>query len=472
MRRIPVPSLIAAVLFVTIPAAGAETDLPFAVHRLSERVLVLEELTPWESNHVVIVGEGGLVLVDPGHSAVMGRLIRAAAARELGRDRFAYVIDTHGHWGHTWGNAAFPEALVIGHEAAAREIAADAANRERRVAFMRTQLADTEARLVALDPASEEAGAARLQRDHLARIVRGLEEPGFAVLPPQLTFNDRLGLDLGDLQLEMVFLGRAHSDSDIAIVIPEEKLLLLGCFVFERGPLPIVGAQAQAELDPERWLAVLGKLLADPAAIEHVVLGQHSLWPRENLVALHDYLGELWRRLQALDAEGVDFETALGRLPQPSQLGFVRAAGATEEQIREYERTEAWALWRQLKESAAAILSEAADTGGVAALTARARELAGGPEVYFDEAELNLLGYRLLLAGRVDDAIAVFEINAERFPGSWNVWDSLGEAVRTKGDTVRAIELYRRSLELNPDNANGAQALAQLEAAAVSPPAP
>ena len=39
MRRIPVPSLIAAVLFVTIPAVGAEADLPFAVHRLSERVL-------------------------------------------------------------------------------------------------------------------------------------------------------------------------------------------------------------------------------------------------------------------------------------------------------------------------------------------------------------------------------------------------------------------------------------------------
>lgn len=469
MRRIPVPSLIAAVLFVTIPAAGAESDLPFAVHRLSERVVVLEELTPWESNHVVIVGERGLVLVDPGHSAVMGRLIREAVGRELGRDRFAYVIDTHGHWGHSWGNAAFPEALVIGHEAAAREIAADAANRERRVAFMRTQLADTESRLPALDPASEEAGAARLQRDHLERIVRGLDEPGFAVVPPQLTFTDRLGLDLGDLRLEMVHLGRAHSDSDIAILIPEEKLLLLGCFVFERGPLPIVGAQAQAELDPERWLAVLGELLADPAAIEHVVLGQHSVWPRENLVALHAYLGELWQRLQAFDAEGIGFETALARLPVPPPLDFVRAAGATEEQLLEYQRTEAWALWRQLKESAAAILSEAADTGGTAALAARARGLADDPEVAFDEAELNLLGYRLLLAGRVDEAIAVLELNVERFPGSWNVWDSLGEAVATKGDTARAIELYRRSLELNPDNANGVQALERLEEVAGQP---
>jgi glyoxylase-like metal-dependent hydrolase (beta-lactamase superfamily II) len=469
MRRIPLPPLIAAALVVAISAAGAEADPPFAVQRLSERVLVLKERSPWESNHVVIAGERGLVLVDPGHSAVVGRMVREAAARELGRDRFAFVIDTHGHWGHTWGNAAFPEALAIGHEAAAREIAADAANRERRADLIRTQLAAAEEQLAGLDPASAEAAAARLQRDHLERIVRGLEEPGFAVVPPQLTFTDRLGLDLGDLQLEMIFLGRAHSDSDIAVLIPEEKILLLGCFVFERGPLPIVGGQAQLELDPERWLAVLGELLADPAAIEHVVLGQHSVWPRENLVALRDYLGDLWTRLQACDGEGVDFEAALGRLPVPPPLDFVRAAGATEEQLLEYQRTQAWALWRQLKESAAAILGEAADSGGAAALAARARELADDPDVAFDEAELNLLGYRLLLAGRVDEAITVLELNVGRFPGSWNVYDSLGEAVATKGDIARAIALYRRSIELNPDNANGVRALAHLEELAGQP---
>ena len=39
----------------------------------------------------------------------------------------------------------------------------------------------------------------------------------------------------------------------------------------------------------------------------------------------------------------------------------------------------------------------------------------------------------------------------------------------TKGDTARAIELYRRSLELNPDNANGVQALERLEEVAGQP---
>ena len=84
--------------------------------------------------------------------------------------------------------------------------------------------------------------------------------------------------------------------------------------------------------------------------------------------------------------------------------------------------------------------------------------------MYFDEAELNLLGYRYLGEGRVDDAIAVFEINVEHFPESWNVYDSLGEAYAAKGDTGRAIELYGRSVEINPDNTNGFQAIERLRA--------
>ena len=84
--------------------------------------------------------------------------------------------------------------------------------------------------------------------------------------------------------------------------------------------------------------------------------------------------------------------------------------------------------------------------------------------MYFDENEFNLLGYRFLGQGRVDEAIAVFELNVERFPDSWNVYDSLGEAYATKGDTARAIELYRRSVELNPDNTNGFQAIERLRA--------
>ncbi len=82
--------------------------------------------------------------------------------------------------------------------------------------------------------------------------------------------------------------------------------------------------------------------------------------------------------------------------------------------------------------------------------------------VLIDEASINSLGYLLVGMKRLDDAILVFEQNTVDHPQSWNVWDSLAEAFMDKGDKQRAIADYERSLQLNPDNANGAQQIKKL----------
>ncbi|MGV8039162.1 MAG: alpha/beta fold hydrolase [Thermoanaerobaculaceae bacterium] len=91
--------------------------------------------------------------------------------------------------------------------------------------------------------------------------------------------------------------------------------------------------------------------------------------------------------------------------------------------------------------------------------------------VPFTEPALNQQGYRLLGAGRTDDAIALFRLNAEAYPDSWNVHDSLGEALAARGDTAGAIAAYQRSLQLNPGNGNGATQLETLRARASAGPA-
>ena len=62
----------------------------------------------------------------------------------------------------------------------------------------------------------------------------------------------------------------------------------------------------------------------------------------------------------------------------------------------------------------------------------------------------------------MQEALAVFKLNVESYPASWNVYDSLGEAYKNAGETTLAIHNYEKSLELNPDNSNGAQILEEL----------
>ena len=79
-----------------------------------------------------------------------------------------------------------------------------------------------------------------------------------------------------------------------------------------------------------------------------------------------------------------------------------------------------------------------------------------------NEAQVNALGYQTMGRGDVDGAIALFERNVKDHPDSWNVYDSLGEALAKSGDTAAAITHYEKSLELNPDNSNAEAMIEQI----------
>ena len=77
------------------------------------------------------------------------------------------------------------------------------------------------------------------------------------------------------------------------------------------------------------------------------------------------------------------------------------------------------------------------------------------------ESFLNSMGYRAITDQKLEDAIAIFTLNTELYPGSWNVYDSLGEAYVGKKEYGLAVINYRRSLALNPKNAGAARILEQ-----------
>ncbi len=79
------------------------------------------------------------------------------------------------------------------------------------------------------------------------------------------------------------------------------------------------------------------------------------------------------------------------------------------------------------------------------------------------EQVLNRLGYKMLRKGVLEEAIRIFETNAAYHPQSANVYDSLGEAYLKRGEKEIAIDNYRKSLELDPQNQNARQILRKLE---------
>lgn len=77
------------------------------------------------------------------------------------------------------------------------------------------------------------------------------------------------------------------------------------------------------------------------------------------------------------------------------------------------------------------------------------------PADAFEELALNSLGYRLLRQGLIDFSVDIFSFNAELYPRSSNVHDSLGEALFAAERLVEALEHYRESVRLDPFNEGG-----------------
>jgi len=109
-------------------------------------------------------------------------------------------------------------------------------------------------------------------------------------------------------------------------------------------------------------------------------------------------------------------------------------------------------------------MAAALEAGGIDALERAYRAFKTDPATagLFTEVEVNALGYRLMGGGDLAAATRVFELNAESYPNSWNVWDSLAEAHMNAGDDAKAIELYEKSLSINPANANATQMIAKI----------
>lgn len=93
----------------------------------------------------------------------------------------------------------------------------------------------------------------------------------------------------------------------------------------------------------------------------------------------------------------------------------------------------------------------------------RALDSADAAVADFVESAVNRLGYERLGDGRIPEAVEVLRLNTEAFPGSSNTWDSLGEAQLAAGELEAALAGYRKSLALDPGNANAKRLVEWIE---------
>jgi glyoxylase-like metal-dependent hydrolase (beta-lactamase superfamily II) len=451
--------ILTAVSLALCLCAAMADEPQVRVNRLGDKAIVVSASGIQSMENVAaFAAEKGLVVIDTTTGPGKAAAVRKAIEQAFGRKDFLYVINTHDHVDHTSGNQVFPDARIVGQE---RIVEAMRRFEDEFPGFIATRKGWIEGltgRLQTLDPDSEQAASDRELIASIGELLSELEE-GYVVTPPELTFSDRLTLHLGDLTVNLIYYGAAHTDNDILVHIPEIGALMVGD-LHRKKFLPYIDQQGS---DPTPWLAALETVLEGGAPVEHVVPGHGEIMTAAELRAQRDYLRDLHEGIAAGFGEGLSLAEMKERLSFESRFKHLdhltRVSDGEDLHAQNLE-----ALWRRNQESGVSRLQSLIDDKGIdAAVTEYRADIRNNNKYYADEGEFNRLGYRLLYGARIPEAVGVLKLGAEAFPESWNMHDSLGEAHMYAGQKEEAEASYTKSLELNPENENGRMKLEDME---------
>jgi len=161
----------------------------------------------WGLNNAgVLLGGRGVTVIDTAFTAARARRL-AESVRSLSPLPIRTLINTHHHGDHTYGNFVFPEATIIAHERC-------------RQAVIETGL-------------------------ETRKFFPGVEWGRIEIVPPFVTFEDRLNVYIDDARLELISMGPAHTTNDIAAWMPEQRILFAGDLLFHGGtPFVVMGSVA------------------------------------------------------------------------------------------------------------------------------------------------------------------------------------------------------------------------------------
>lgn len=254
---------------------------------IGERVF-RKRFEPCDVTVTAVVGSEGVAVVDTRCSLPEAQEIKSQL-RRLTSAPVRWVVNTHAHFDHCWGNAEFaaprltPPARIWGH-------------------------ASVPARL---DPRDEQV------RDLMAQIAA--EGPLWAQRMAQLEFaaptelvRDRASIDLGDRTLELRFLGRGHTEGDLWILIgaagaaaERAGIVLAGDLVEESGP-PAFGPDSF----PLEWAPTLDLALTLLGPDTLVVPGHGAVVDAAFVQAQRDAISAVAQEIRRLHAAGVAVESA------------------------------------------------------------------------------------------------------------------------------------------------------------------
>ena len=261
----------------------------------------------------VFINDADVLVTDSEGSPASARSLLAGVATITSKP-VRYLVDTHFHIDHAYGNAALPATVqVIGSEFTRRMLLGPEARSgvtfrnftdpiPGRIAALRTQVA------AETDPQRKAQLEGQLASQEATLAVY---TGNFPLQPPTLTVTSSTSIWSGAKEFRIMWIGRAHTAGDVVVYVPSEKAAASGDILFKS----MVGWQGDAF--PNDHPATLDALKALDIELLLPGHGDH-IQGRANIDAaiasMQAYLREEWRQAADAKRQGLSPDDALKKI--------------------------------------------------------------------------------------------------------------------------------------------------------------
>jgi len=214
------------------------------------------------------------------------------------------------------------DAQVIGHDNTRRRMLGNVLEQftyKRSVEQVPTQVAALKERIAKETDAQQKATLERQVANSLAYLEQVKET---VVTPPNLTFDKTMTLFRGGREIRLLYLGRGHTDTDVVVYLPKERIVCTGDLM-ESVP------SYMGDSFPEDWIATLDKLKA--IDFDTVMPGHGVVFKGKTKIdAFQQYLRDATTQVMALRKQGLTAEAAAAKVDltaHATEFTTIRSAG-------------------------------------------------------------------------------------------------------------------------------------------------
>ena len=262
-------------------------------------------------NAAVIVTNDGVVVVDshskPSAARAVYKQIQAVTKQPIRK-----IVNTHFHWDHWQGNEVYASGNqgveVVATERTKENLTRDGGNGG--VPFIAKQVAALPAEIQKLKDeaarASDAQAKARIEAN-LRQAEAYLEElKQMKPALPTRTVSATQTLTEGGREIQLHVLGRAHTDGDLFIFLPKEKVIATGDALIDWMPFLNDGY-------PEDWVRTLDSL--EKLEFTHIVPGHGEVLPKSHLSFFRGYMNDLVTGVKKAASDGATLDDIKAKLP-------------------------------------------------------------------------------------------------------------------------------------------------------------